>query len=322
MIAPDRTGLTIPRLDRVPIEQQFKRGDRDTAVVAANVLRAGIGCPDDWPKAAGDPERFLRLTLDRWVAARGGDDIRRQFELSLIVSTELDRCSSREPAGGVEELYLLLEPGSAGYVVLGPTIKLLERIHPRLPATFFRLFIGALNRWVRVYDYRDAQGRVEMLREWYEGDPEAESYELPDVAGSIPRSIRLRPLGKQTVERLIESGRNRQANEIMAEALEVARLAVQVQRPEIGQKACEALIDCNPPLPALLAVFHPRDAIEGCFDDESQTMIEVYPEPTLILPFNGKDTGSITATFQVLGVVCHTLAAASRLVKTLPGNDR
>ncbi len=322
LIAPGCVGLTIPRLDGAPIEQQLRRGDRDVAVVAANVLRAGIGCPEDWPKSAGDPGRFLKLTLDRWVAAHSGDPIRQQFELSLILSTELDRCSSREPAGGVEELYLLLEPGSAGYVVLGPTIKLLERIHPRLPATFFSLFIGALNRWVRVYDYRDAEGRVEMLREWYEGDPEAENYELPDVAGGIPRSIRRRPLSKRAVERLIESGRNRQANEIMARALEVAKLAERAQRPEIGQKACEAMVDWNPPLPALLAVFHPGDAIEGCFDDESQTMMEVYPEPTLILPLNGRDPGSITATFRVLGVVCQTLWAASCLVKSLPGNDR
>ena len=55
---------------------------------------------------------------------------------------------------------------------------MLEAVHPRLPVTFFDLFTGALNRWVRVYDHRDALERVETLRDWYAGDPEAEQYRL------------------------------------------------------------------------------------------------------------------------------------------------
>ena len=59
----------------------------------------------------------------------------------------------------------------------------MEMAHPRLPVTFFRLLVGAVNRWVRVYDYHDAEERVEMLREWYEGEENADQYEMPDVEG-------------------------------------------------------------------------------------------------------------------------------------------
>ena len=38
--------------------------------------------------------------------------------------------------------------------------RLLEKLHPRLPTTFLHLFLGALNRRVRVYDYDDALYRV------------------------------------------------------------------------------------------------------------------------------------------------------------------
>ncbi len=98
--------------------------------------------------------------------------------------SDLDPCGAgvAELADG-NEMYLVVEPESAGYVVLGPTLRLLEVVHPRLPLTFFNLFTHALNRWVRVYDYRDAAERVEQLREWYEGDPEGETVELPDVDG-------------------------------------------------------------------------------------------------------------------------------------------
>ena len=36
---------------------------------------------------------------------------------------------------------------------------------------------------LRVYDYRDAEERAETLREWAAQEPDADQYELPDVAG-------------------------------------------------------------------------------------------------------------------------------------------
>lgn len=290
--------------------------------VAANFARAGIGCLEDWRTADGDPFRFMKLALDRWVSAHGGQDISKRFELSLLLSSSLERYETTQaPEGKTGELFLLVEPGSAGYVVLGPTIDLLERVRPRLAATFFHLFVGAINHWTRVYDYRDAEERVQMLREWYEGDPEADTYELPDVAGSIPASIRRRPLQRRTVERLIEKLRNRRAKSILTGVLELDDLARRASRPDIGESAREALNDCNPPLPALLAVFQRGDAIKGCFDDESQSMMEVYPEPTLIVPVDSRSVDGVVESFRVLGTACETLACASRLVSLLPGND-
>jgi hypothetical protein len=172
-----------------------------------------------------------------------------------------------------------------------------------------------------VYDYRDAQERVEMLRDWYESDPEAGAYEVPDVAGSIPAAMRGRPLQRPTVERLIERLRNRQATLILSGVLELAGVAERAERPEVGENVREALGDSNPPLPALLAVFERGDAIEGCFDDEAQSMMEVYPEPTLIITIDTRHVESVLNAFRVLGTACDTLACASRLISILPGNE-
>jgi hypothetical protein len=38
--------------------------------------------------------------------------------------------------------------------VAGPTLELMAQEHPRLPATFYHLFTGALNRWVRTRTVR------------------------------------------------------------------------------------------------------------------------------------------------------------------------
>lgn len=43
--------------------------------------------------------------------------------------------------------------------------------------------------------YREAQERVAMLRESIEGEPDENQYEIPDIEGCIPASMKRRPLG-------------------------------------------------------------------------------------------------------------------------------
>ena len=80
-------------------------------------------------------------------------------------------------------------------------------------------------------------------------------------------------------------------------------------------------MDSNPPLPCLLAAFFQADAIVRCFDDEGQTAMELTPQPNLIIPLKLSDVVSVRKAFRVLGVACETLAAASRLIDLMPGND-
>ena len=92
--------------------------------------------------------------------------------------------------------------------------------------------------------------------------------------------------------------------------------------PEINEEIRDLLIDCGQPLPALLAVIERHDAIEGCFDEESEGMLEVIPEPNLIIPFNGESEESLRGAFEVLATVCDTLSCATRLMNLMPGNER
>jgi hypothetical protein len=130
--------------------------------------------------------------------------IREQFFVDMLLSTSLDRYFAGDGRSvDASKVFLALEPDSAGYVILGPTLRLLEGVHPRLPATFLNLFLGALNRWVRAYDYRDAFERVERLREWYESDPDGEAVELPDIDRCLPKSVKRRPLSRRTLDVMI-----------------------------------------------------------------------------------------------------------------------
>ena len=155
-------------MEKVPTEQRFSADDREVIALAEILVKSDIAAVEDWEKSGRDATKYLLLTLQRWIRDHGGASIHRRFDLDLTLSDRLvDYSDERGPEG---TLYLIVDPDSAAFVLLTPTIELLEKVHPRLPATFYSHFAGALNRWVRVYDYHDAEERVEMLREWYEGE--------------------------------------------------------------------------------------------------------------------------------------------------------
>ncbi len=180
------SGLVLPRLGAVQVVHRLVADDHLAVMLAEALLELDIAVPGDWEKADHDPTSFIRITLERWIHGHGGPAIRHRFLLSAVISNSPSEWAERDETKS-NQLFLIVEPSEAtcGCVTFGPTLQLLESVHPQLPATFFHLFVGALNHWVRVYDHRDAEERAETLREWAAQEPDADQYELPDVEGSI-----------------------------------------------------------------------------------------------------------------------------------------
>jgi hypothetical protein len=112
------------------------------------------------------------------------------------------------------------------------------------------------------------------------------------------------------------------ATKLVDAVLILDRVSRQADRPEIGDNIGEQLSDCNPPLPCLLAVFADGDAVAGCFVEDAQGMLEVEPEPNIVIPFDPTETQSVQRTFHTFGIACQTIAAASRVIDLMPGNDQ
>ncbi len=315
-------GLTIPRLRDVPLEHQLWQGEQAAARLARTLLEAEIAEVSDWALTKGNAFAFVKKALERWLCQHHDTAIGEQFFLDVMLSTSLDRYTPREDQRGVSQVYLTLEPESAGYVVLGPTLRLLDTVHPRLPATFADRFLSALNRWIRVYDYREAEERIETVREWYESDPDGSEVELPDIDRSIPAPMRKRPLSTRGIRQLVPGITNPLARRLMGSVIELDRLSNQGKRPDVGEDARESLMDCGEPVPALVAVFEANDAIEGSFEEERHGMLEVTPEPNVLIPFNGENTASASEAFSVLSILCETLACASSLIGIMPGQPK
>jgi hypothetical protein len=292
-------------------------------MLAKALVELDLAVPGDWKKAERDPTSFIRITLEWLIKAHGGPAIRHRFLLSAVIgNTPCDWAERDETRPN--QLFLIVEPSEAscGCVTFGPTLQLLESVHPQLPATFFHLFVGALNGWLRLYDFRDAEERAETLREWAAQEPDADQYELPDVAGSIPPCMRQEALDEGELAHLKDKINDRLATKLVDAALALDHLSAQAKRPEIDDDIGQQLSDCNPALPCLLAVFAEGDAIAACFDEEAEGMMEVTPEPNLIIPFDPTDTESVRRTFHMFGVACQTIAATSRVIDLMPGNDQ
>jgi hypothetical protein len=185
-----------------------------------------------------------------------------------------------------------------------------------------KLFVGALNRWVRTYDHRDAEDRAGTLRKWAAQEPDADQYEIPDVQGAIPPCMRQPALDEDELSRLKDEITDPLAAKLVEAAINLERVSAQTKRPELGDDIGQQLSDCNPPLPCLLALFAEGDGVEACFTEEADGMLEVTPEPNLIIPFDPTRTESVRDAFHVFGVACETIAAASKLINLMPGNDK
>jgi hypothetical protein len=292
-------------------------------MLAKSLVELDIAIPGDWERADCDPTSFIRLTLERWIKAHGDAAIRRRFLLVATISDIPCEWTERDETKP-NQLFLIIEPSEAscGCVTLGPTLELLEKVHPQLPATFFNLFVGALNCWTRVYDHRDAEERAEMLREWAAQEADADQYEIPDVQGAIPACMRQTALDEGELAQLKDKISDPFAMTLVEAVLSLERLSAQAERPELGDDVGQQLSDCNPPLPCLLAIFAEADSVAACFDEDAQGMLEVTPEPNLIIPFDPTETESVREAFQVFGVACEAIAAASRLIDLMPGNDK
>ena len=148
------SGLVLPRFGAVPVVHRLVADDRLAVMLAKALLELDIAVPGDWEKAERDPTSFLRITLDRWIQKHGGSAIRHRFMLSAVISNSPSNWAGRDEFNP-NQLFLIVEPSEAtcGCANFGPTLQLLESIHPQLPSTFFHLLVGALNRWLRVYDF-------------------------------------------------------------------------------------------------------------------------------------------------------------------------
>ena len=176
--------LEVPRLDRVRaspfvIRQRLRRGP-----ICLRPGRSRHREPIRLEACGGEPRSSCGVRLTVSSAPRRIRD-RRAFELSVTLSTDPHEWCETEDEPDGSQIFLSVEAHSCGFVNLGPALALCENEHPRLPATFARIFLNGIGSCFRIYDDRDAEEHISILEDNYDPTEDAEALSAMPDRGSI-----------------------------------------------------------------------------------------------------------------------------------------
>jgi hypothetical protein len=153
------------------------------------LLRLGICRPSDWSGRAVD---FVERGFNRFCRENGAAEANRVWVGDLRIAdtffewTEQER--SQIEAGrdeSIPRLFLIADYEATASIPIGATLAHLEVEHHLLPAAFYGVFTTNLYKWMRVYEYVDAQEHAET---WMEdlNDEELETSVYRKVDQEIP----------------------------------------------------------------------------------------------------------------------------------------
>jgi hypothetical protein len=293
--------------------------------------------PGDW---LGSTVDFVERGFTRFCRQNGADEAKKVWVGDLRIAdclfelTEQERDqmeAGREDA--TQQLFLIADYEAAASIPIGATLACLEAEHNLLPAAFYQVFTANLCKWMRAYDYLDAQEHAEM---WMEdlSDEELEASVYRKVEIEIPDCIRkhAKRFTHAGARSLLEQVQVRRATlrQLIRYTLEMddsgeghehawpAHLS-EKDVPGIG----EWLMDAESSRPGCLITWYEGDAINACFDEEAQHMGENGPcQPNVAIPIQlnqspKKLDAHVMRVFDYAGAILRSLASAAKVVEII-----
>ena len=329
--------VTFPKLKGIRWRYCTRWDEGPAAALGMSLLRLGICRPTDWSGSAVDfVERGFRRFCSRnraveakcvWVG-----DLR--ITDSLFELTEQERSQvEAEREGMTDHLYLIGDYQAAASIPIGATLTHLEAEHAHLPAAFYEVFTTNLHKWMRVYDYLDAQERTEMwMEDLSEEELEASIYRKVDM--EIPACIKRhsKTLKYRRARNLLREiqPQTSVARELIRHLLEMDAHGQGHEHAWPGQISekdlpgiDDWLADAEYPRPGCLITWYENDAINACFDEEAQHMGENGPcQPNVALPIHSdvpvkRLDEEVRRVFDHAGAMIRSLASAAKIVEII-----
>lgn len=328
--------VTLPRIQGIRPGYCSKNDEQPAVQLALSMFRLGIARVSDWNGSAVD---CAAKAVARFCRSHGLATVSRVFPESTIrILDNLTERSEYELAQSGEtepstRLFLMVDYYQAAMVQIGPTLTLLGKIDKDLPGAFYEVFTTNLWRWMRVYDFHDAEQYAEDEIKILEEEELKESF-LPKVKEARPACLKDLPDYEDAIRRLTELRprcRYSQASSLVQQCLELhhwgdgqaerwpSRLRERV--PEIE----DYLENTDYPGPGALIVFDENDAIEACCAEELQYLGQNYQiGSTLMLLIDlEQDSASldkeVQGAFEYLGRLVRSLAAATEMIEAIRG---
>jgi hypothetical protein len=327
--------VTFPRLKGIRWRYCTRWDEGPAAVLGISLLRLGICQPNDWSGSAVDfVERgFKRFCLQNHVAAAKRvwvGDLR--ITDSLFELTEQERnLVEAEREGVTDHLYVIGDYEAAASIPIGATLTRLEAEHAHLAAAFYEVFTTNLYKWMRVYDYLDAQEHAETwMEDLSEEESEASVYrkvdlEIPACIKSHSRTFKYRRARTLLQEIRPHTSVTRELIRYLLEMDSHGREHEHAWPGQINDQDAPGiddwLADAEDSRPGCLITWYENDAINACFDEEAQHMGENGPcQPNVAIPIrldkpNKELDEEVRRAFEHAGAMLRSLACAARIVE-------
>ena len=331
LMAPGQA-LTVPRLATGALEPLQPRHTYSGALgLARNLLLARIGQPEDWGHTMGDPVAFMLRTVERVAAGFNRKTIDGVAHTDILFGTSpyISSCHEKE-YDDPERAFLAIEATHISIVYLRPTLELLARVHPRLPATFYRLLLESISSWILCYDESASEAFYEWRMEAYEEAQQSceDGLEKPQsitTAKGPWLTMRFQPLPLAKIDAAIESLKSgTQARRILDAARRLRALAKARQRT---RPYCDVWDEYYPngsfSVPFTILAFHEQDLVCQAFQSDEEDWMNggEQQSPAFATAFDPKDPESVAAGFEEFRHFLRMMEGLGELLTLLPGCD-
>ena len=324
--------LAVPRLVCGALEPFQPRQTYSGAFgLARNLLLSGVGKPDDWGQANGDPVNFMLRTVERAAGGFNRKAIDGVAHIDILFGTSpyISGWHEKEHESP-DRVFLAAEATHISIIYLRQTLELLGKVHPRLPATFYRLLLEGISSWILSYDESAAEAFFEWRMESYEEAKEngEEGLEKPqDIATAKGPwlSKRFKPLPESRTDELIGSLRGGAPARRILEA--VRTLQTLAKSRERTRPYCDVWDEYYPngsfSVPFTILAFHDQDLVCQAFQSDEEDWMNggEQQSPAFAVAFSPGDPAAIAAGFEEFRHFLRLLEALGELLALLPGCD-
>jgi len=324
--------LPVPRLAVACLEPFLPSNTYSGAFeLARNLLLAGVGQAEDWELSKGDPVAFMLRTVERTAGAfnRKVIDAVAHTDILFGISPYISSWDEKEYEDP-SRVFLAVEATHISIIYLRPTLELLGKAHPRLPATFYRMLFEGVAPWILCYDESACEAFYEWSMESY-----AEAKEDSEEGLEKPQSIadakgpwlakRLKPLPPYRIGAAVESLRNgSRARRILDAASRLQSLSMARERK---RPYCDMWDEYYPhgsfSVPFTILAFHEQDLVCQAFQSDEEDAMNggEQQSPAFAIAFNPNDRESILGGFEDLRHFLRMMEALGNLLALLPGCD-
>jgi hypothetical protein len=324
--------LPVPRLAVGCLEPFLPSNTHSGAFeLARNLLLAGVGRPEDWERSKGDPVAFMLRTVEHTAAAFNRKAIDAVAHTDILFGTSPYISSWHEKEyEDPGRVFLAVEATHISIVFLRPTLELLGKAHPRLPATFYRMLLEGMACWILCYDESACETFYEWSMESYAEAKEngEESLEKPQTIENAKGpwlAKRFKPLPSPRIGAAIEFLK---AGSRARRILEAARrLQALSKARERKRPYCDVWDEYYPngtfSVPLTILAFHEQDLVCQAFQSDEEDWMNGGEQqgPAFAIAFSPNDRESIINGFEDLRHFLRMMEALGELLALLPGCD-